>query len=41
MMQTMTFLIVRPSSLPILISLGPKHSPQDPVFKYSAPAYLP
>ena len=34
MVQTMKFLIVKPSPLPILISLGPKYSPQDPVFKY-------
>ena len=26
----MKFLIVEPSPLPILISLGPKYSPQDP-----------
>ena len=30
----MKFLIVEPSPLPILIRLGPKYSPQDPVFKY-------
>ena len=30
----MKFLIVEPSPLPILIPLGPKYSPQDPVFKY-------
>ena len=29
----MKFLIVEPSPLPILIPLGPKYSPQDPVFK--------
>ena len=34
MMQTMNFLIVKPSPFPILISLGPKYSPQDPVLKY-------
>ena len=28
----MKFLIVEPSPLPILIPLGPKYSPQDPVF---------
>ena len=33
--QTMKFLIVEPSSLPIRIPLGPKYSPKDPVFKYS------
>ena len=32
--QTMKFLIVEPSPLPILIPLGPKYSPQDLVFKY-------
>ena len=32
--QTMKFLIVEPSPLPILIPLGPKYSTQDPVFKY-------
>ena len=35
MVQTMKLLIVEPSPLPILIPLGPKYSPQDPVFKYS------
>ena len=25
---------IKPSPLPILIPLGPKYSPQDPVFKY-------
>ena len=30
----MKFLIVEPSPLPIIIPLGPKYSPQDPVFKY-------
>ena len=39
--QTMKFLIVKPSTLPILIPLGPKHSPQDPVFKYPKPGFLP
>ena len=34
MVQTMKFLIVEPSPLLILIPLGPKYSPQDPVFKY-------
>ena len=29
----MEFLIVEPSPLPILIPIGPKYSPQDPVFK--------
>ena len=32
--QTMKFLIVEPSPLPIWIPLGPKYLPQDPVFKY-------
>ena len=31
--QYMKFLIVEPSPLPILITLGPKYSPQDPVFQ--------
>ena len=31
----MKFLIVEPSALPILIPLGPKYSPQDPVFTFS------
>ena len=31
---TMKLLIVEPSPLPILTSLRPKYSPQDPVFKY-------
>ena len=35
MVQTMNFLIVEPSPLPVLYALGPKYSPQDPVFKYS------
>ena len=35
----MKFLIVEPSPLPILIPLGPKYSPQDPVFKYPLPAF--
>ena len=30
----MKFLTVELSPLPILIPLGPKYSPQDPVFKY-------
>ena len=30
----MKFLIVEPSPLSILIPLGPKYSPQDPVLKY-------
>ena len=30
MVQTMKFLIVETSPLPILIPLGPKYSPQDP-----------
>ena len=30
--QTMTFLVVEPSSLPILTPHGPKYSPRDPVF---------
>ena len=34
LVQTMKFLIVVPSLLPILILLGLKYSPQDPVFKY-------
>ena len=29
----MKFLIAEPSPLPILIPLGPKYSPRDPVFK--------
>ena len=29
----MKFLIAEPSPLPILIPLGPKYSPQDPIFK--------
>ena len=29
----MKFLIVQPSPLPILVSLDPKYSPRDPVFK--------
>ena len=33
MIQTMKFLIVEPFLLPILIPIGPKYSPQDPVFK--------
>ena len=37
MVQTMKFLIVEPSPLPILIPLGPKYSPLDPVFKYPLP----
>ena len=37
----MTFLILGPSSLPTLIPLVPKYSPQDPVFKYPKPAFLP
>ena len=36
----MKFLIVEPSPLPILIPLGPKYSPQDPVLKYPL-AYIP
>ena len=31
-MRSMKFLIVEPSPVPIRISLGPKYSPQDPVF---------
>ena len=34
MVQTMKFLIVEPSPLPILISLGPKYLPRDPVLFY-------
>ena len=34
MVQTMKFLVVEPSPLPILILLGSKYSPRDPVFKY-------
>ena len=30
---TLKFLIEEPSPLPILIHIGPKYSPQDPVFK--------
>ena len=33
----MKFLIVEPSPLPILIPLGPKYSPQDPVFLTGKP----
>ena len=29
----MKFLIVKPSPLPILIPLGPKNLPQDPVYR--------
>ena len=29
----MKFLVVEPFPLPILIPLGPKYSPEDPVFK--------
>ena len=32
--KTMKFLIEEPSPLPILIPLGPKYSPLDPVFRY-------
>ena len=35
MVHTMKFLIVELSPLPILIPLGSKYPPQDPVFKYS------
>ena len=35
----MKFLIVEPFPLPILIPLGPKYSPQDPVFKYPKKLY--
>ena len=31
----MKSLIVESSPLPILIPLGPKYSPQDPIFKYT------
>ena len=37
----MKFLTVEPSPLPIRISLGPRYSYQDPVFKYPWPAFLP
>ena len=37
----MKFLIVKSSPLPIRISLGPKYSSQDPVFKYPNPVFLP
>ena len=37
--QTVKFLIVEPP-LPILIPLGLKYSPQDPVFKYPWPCML-
>ena len=37
----MKFLIVEPSPLPFLIPLEPKYSPQDPVFKYTEPVFLP
>ena len=30
----MKLIVVEPSPLPILIPLGSKYSPQDPVFKY-------
>ena len=40
MVKTMKFLIVEPSPLPIRIHLGPKYSPQDPVFKNPYPAFL-
>ena len=29
------FLTVEPSPFPILIPLGPKYAPQDPIFKYA------
>ena len=38
--QTVKFLIVEPSPLPILIPLGPKYSPQDSVFKYGTLSLL-
>ena len=41
MVQTRKFLFDKPSPLAILIPLGPKYSPQDPVFKYSYPVFLP
>ena len=34
-------LIMEPSPFPILIPLGPKYSPQDPIFKYPYPMFLP
>ena len=33
----MKFLIEEPSSIPILISLGPKYSPQDPILNTLSP----
>ena len=36
----MKFLIVEPYPLPILIPLGPKYSPQDPVFKFLHFGYM-
>ena len=39
--QTMKFLILLPSPLPILIPLWSKYSPHDPVFKYPLSALLP
>ena len=36
----MKFLIVEPSTLPILIPLGPKYLPQDPVVIDPYPAFL-
>ena len=41
MVQTMKFLTVEPPPLPILISLGPKYSPQDLVFINPKLAFLP
>ena len=38
--KTIKFLIIGPSPLPILIPLGSKYSPQDPVFKYPYPAFI-
>ena len=32
--------VVKSSPLPVLIPLGPKYSPQDPVFKYPWPVSL-
>ena len=40
MIQTMKFLIEKPSPLLILILFGPKYLPQDPLFKYSSLFHL-
>ena len=36
----MKFLIVKPSPLPMLIPLGPKYSPQDPVYNTIVKKYI-